>query len=155
VHAFGHAAHEAFGALQGMVAYGAFLDDELVACHVFATDGRIAHSHLAASSEAGYRVGAAYAVLDAALADLADHEAVCLGGSAGTADDPSDGLARFKRGFAASATTSWVLGAVLDDDAYRALAACRAADDRGASAWFPAYRAPQELLGEACARGPS
>jgi len=64
---------------------------------------------------------------------------VSLGGGAGLANDPEDGLYRFKKRWATEARTTYLGGAVLDPDAYAALSAasgCAAGD------FFPAYRAP-------------
>jgi hypothetical protein len=92
-------------------------------------------SHLAASSEAGYRNGAAYALNALAIEALTDCDLVNFGGGAGAVDDPADGLVRFKKGFSNRITDSWLCGAVLDAEAYRVLSAGRADDG-----FFPAYR---------------
>jgi hypothetical protein len=50
-------------------------------------------------------------------------------------DDPRDGLASFKRGFANRSEPFFLCGKVLDADAYASLSAGRAETQ-----YFPAYR---------------
>lgn len=114
---------------------------EPVGVLLFACGDGVAHYHLGASSPEGYAVGASFALFRAALDTLAAEgvEVADLGGGAGVADDPSDGLVRFKRGWATHELPAWLCGRVGDADRYRA--ACRAAGrEPAASGFFPAYR---------------
>ena len=135
VHAFPALHHKTLAHLAGVRTFGAFLEGELVSAHIFVTDAGYAVSHLAASSPEGYRNGAAYAVNALAIETLTDCEAINFGGGAGAGDDPADGLVRFKKGFANHIAASWLCGAILDAEAYRALSA-----DVGDNGFFPAYR---------------
>lgn len=137
VHAFPSAYHQALAVLPGLRAFGAFIEEHLVSAHLFVTHQGVATSHLAASSEEGYAAGAAYAVNALALAVLGRDGPVNLGGGAGSGDDPKDGLARFKAGFANTTATAWLYGAILDPQAYQALSG-----DKRDSSYFPAYRGP-------------
>lgn len=125
----------------GITAIGAWLADELVSAHVWVSDGRYVHSHLAASSDAGYKAGAAYAVYDASLRAFPAAELLNLGGGAGIGDDPDDGLARFKRGFANDSAQSYICGEILDRTRYEALS--QYGGTGGEVTFFPAYRRPQ------------
>jgi hypothetical protein len=117
--------------------FAARQDGRIVAMAIwFAHDG-VAVYHLGASDEAGYAVGASYALFDAAFDHFDFAERFDLGGAAGIDPSPDDGLARFKQGFANSTATAYVCGAVLDAAAYERLGSGRA--DAG---FFPAYRAP-------------
>lgn len=136
-HAFPPACHRALAALPGLRAFGAFIEERMVSAHLFVTHEGQASSHLAASSEEGYAAGAAYAVNASALEVLGQEGAVNLGGGAGSGDDPGDGLARFKAGFANTTATAWLYGAILDPQAYQALSS-----DKRDSSYFPAYRGP-------------
>lgn len=138
-HAFPRAYHEALTTLTGLRAFGAFIDDRLVSAHLFVTHQGVATSHLAASSQAGYAAGAAYTVNALALETLGGEGLVNLGGGAGAGDDPTDGLARFKAGFANTTTTAWLHGAVLNPQAYEALSG-----GKRDSSYFPAYRGPEQ-----------
>ncbi len=110
-------------------------DDILAMTHWIRHAG-VAHSHLTAATEAGHRASATYALHAAAPDHLPDCRILNLGAGAGPADDPADGLARFKAGFANATVTAHLFGAVLDPAAYARLAA------PVATRHFPAYRAP-------------
>lgn len=136
VHAFPPQHHQRLAELDGVRTFAAFIEDRLAAAHVFVTHAGHAMSHLAASAAEGYANGAAYAVNDLAVSGLTDCEVINFGGGAGAGDDPNDGLVRFKKGFSNRTAPSYLCGAVLDPDAYRALSAGRE------TGFFPAYRAP-------------
>ncbi len=111
-------------------------DGAVLAMQLWIRHGDCAYSHLTATSEAGYRLGATYAVYAAAIDHLANCRVLDLGGGAGHLDDPNDSLAAFKRGFANTTATTLLCGAVLDEAAYAELASGRS------DAFFPAYRGP-------------
>ncbi|WP_170849776.1 GNAT family N-acetyltransferase [Tardiphaga sp. OK245] len=138
VHAFPDAHFRLLSDLSGVRMFGAFAEGELVSAHLFVTHGNHAISHLAASTARGYKLGAAYAVNDAALGDLDDCDVINFGGGAGSGDDTSGGLARFKAGFSNRTAQSLLCGKVLDRAAYDKLSA-----DAAASDFFPAYRSPK------------
>jgi hypothetical protein len=139
LHAFPPAYHAALARLPGLRAFGAFVEDRLVAAHLFITHEGYAISHLAASSSEGYETRAAYAVNDFAVVALFNCEVINFGGGAGVVDDPENGLVRFKKGFSNSAAPSWLCCKVLDRPAYEALSA-----GYDASGFFPAYRGRRE-----------
>jgi hypothetical protein len=121
------------------IVMAATLGGETVAVSIWLSDGEVAHNHLGASSEAGYRVGASYALYAAAIEVLAPCRVIDLGGMPGLADDPAHGLARFKRGFANAERATWLSGFILDRPAYDAAVCRTGADPDGC--FFPAYRA--------------
>jgi hypothetical protein len=135
VHAFPEAHFRLLSGLAGIRMFGAFADDELVSAHLFVTHGHHAISHLAASNARGYKLGAAYAVNDAALDGLDACTVINFGGGAGSGDDPSGGLARFKAGFSNRTAPSLLCGKVLDRLVYGNLSGGAATGD-----FFPAYR---------------
>ena len=114
--------------------FAAYVEDEVVAMGLWLRHGGVGYNHLGASSAAGYAAGASYAVYAAAIDHHADCAVLNLGGGAGRRDDPSDGLARFKRGFSTATATAHLYGAVLDPERYAALSAGRE------TGFFPAYR---------------
>jgi hypothetical protein len=128
---------EALAEMPALVTVGSFVGEDLVSAHLWLRHEHRAYSHLAASSEAGYAIGAAYAVHDHALRHLAEDgvRIVDLGGTGGIRD-AQDGLESFKRGFATHSERNWLCGKILDRRAYDALC------DRfgSAEAFFPAYR---------------
>jgi hypothetical protein len=139
LHAFPDEHHQTLARLEGVRAFGAFVEDRLVSAHVFVVDDGRAVSHLAASSPEGYARRAAYAVNDLAIEALDDCEVINFGGGAGFADDPADGLVRFKKGFSNTTAAAYLCGSVLDAEAYGALSAGAAG-----GAYFPAYRGPRQ-----------
>lgn len=134
--AFSDAYFRYLATLPELVTLAARMDGEIVAMGLWFAHGQVAYNHLGASAEAGYAVGASYALYDAAIAHFAHCEVINLGGGAGANDDPNDGLARFKRGFANDAVTAHLYGKVLDVARYAALSGGVTSD------YFPAYRDP-------------
>jgi hypothetical protein len=112
-------------------------DGEPVAMSLWVEEPDVAYYHLGASSELGYRLHAAYGLMAAALEMFGAGRILHLGGAAGLADDPGDGLAQFKRGFSNRRLTAYLCGARLDPARYAALAGGRSDAD-----YFPAYRRP-------------
>jgi hypothetical protein len=127
--------------MHGVTTIGAWLQDTLVSAHIWVDDGRRVLSHLAASSEDGYRCGAAYAVYDQSIRHFAEADVVILGGGSGTRDDPDDGLARFKRGFANNQASAYICGAILDPARY--LEITQQQSPSPTSPFFPSYRSPK------------
>jgi hypothetical protein len=117
----------AFRATEGGVTVGATL---------WYRDRDVVYWHLAAYSRRGYKLDASYALLSAALEHFAgtDLRWACLGAGAGVTADATDGLSRFKAGWASGTRTAHFCGRILDHDRYAALCT------RPAS-FFPAYRA--------------
>jgi GNAT acetyltransferase-like protein len=139
-HAFPDRHHEVLARLDGVVAVGAFVEGRLVSCHLWVCHDGHAMSHLAASDEAGYASGAAYAVNDASIELLTQCRILNFGGAAGADDDDEDGLVRFKRGFSNATAPSYLCGKVLAAASYAELS--RQAGVTATAAYFPAYRRP-------------
>ncbi len=135
VQAFPPEAFDQLAALQDQLLVVAVVDraGAPLAMQIWVRQGDIAYSHLTATSEAGYQLGATYVAYAAAIEALADCQVLDLGGGAGDGDDPADSLAAFKRGFANASAMAHLCGAVLDDAAYARLSA-------GRNGYFPAYR---------------
>ncbi len=125
----------ALARMEELTMVGAFLKDALVSAHLFFAYGDYAYSHLAASSEAGYKAAAAYAVNDAALRHYLAKgiKALDFGAGAGVSE-ASKGLAKFKQGFANTELSNFVCGKILDKVAYQKLSAEKN------TKFFPAYR---------------
>ncbi|HZZ90103.1 MAG TPA: GNAT family N-acetyltransferase [Caulobacteraceae bacterium] len=118
-----------------LVALAAFVDDHLAAMTLWFEHGGVVYNHLTASDAVGYANGANFALYGAAIDVFAGAAMMNLGGGAGFDDDPDDGLAAFKRGFANAETRALICGAILDPRRYAALTAGRPATN-----FFPAYR---------------
>ena len=124
----------------GLVAFGAFAAGAMVACHLWVRSGPVVHSHLSASNARGRACGAAYLLYDAAVRHFDDAGTIDFGGGVGLSDDPGDGLARFKRGFANRMAPAWLCGAILNSRDYNRL--CKSFVISEEENFFPAYRAP-------------
>ncbi len=114
-----------------------------VAAQVWYRHGDVAHSHLQATDDSGYRSRAAYALYSEALQWL---KARCrladLGSAAGATFDARDGLARFKRGWASETRQAYICSRVFDRKAYDCLVRAHGAPP---AAYFPRYRANEPL----------
>ncbi|MBD0373812.1 MAG: GNAT family N-acetyltransferase [Pyrinomonadaceae bacterium] len=99
--------------------------------------GEVAYYHLGAYNEAGYRLRASFALFWRAIEYFAASGLrwLNLGAGAGLSAEGSDGLTRFKRGWATGTRTAYLCGRIFQPDKYRELAG-----DAGGSNYFPAYR---------------
>jgi hypothetical protein len=140
MHLFPQKHHEYLGSSDGIVALGAWKENELVSAHIFATDGNQVYSHLAASSKNGYSCSASYAVNDTALSYFKGAEFINFGGVAGIKDDVNNGLAYFKRSFSNSVTSAYICGAILDVKLYNYLNRLKGTSEL--INFFPPYRSP-------------
>jgi hypothetical protein len=109
----------------------------IVAMTLWVRDGDIAYYHLGASSPEGYDMQAMYGLVAAANEHLVGCRIIDLGGAAGVNDNPDDGLAYFKRGFANRKLTAYFCGSCLKNERYDQLAG-----NQPETSFFPAYRQP-------------
>lgn len=136
--------------LPGLSVYRAVEDGRTTGMALWLDRGERAWYHLAATDAIGRKHEASYGLVAAALEDLAARGLTWanLGGGAGLDDDAENSLAAFKRGWATDIATAYLVGRVLDADAYRDLTGEFEDDSAG---YFPAYRAPHfvQRAGEA------
>lgn len=142
--AFSDCALQAMSRIGGLVSFGAFVEDRMVACHLWLRAGDTVHSHLAASNSVGRDCGAAYLLYDRAIRHFESAQTIDFGGAAGLIEDSSNGLARFKRGFANDFAPTYLCGKILDRKRYDALSAAN--DTPQQVDFFPAYRTPANYL---------
>lgn len=124
----------------GILAFRATHEGRSVGMTLWYVQGDAGYYHLGAYSDDGYRLHASFALFRRALeyfADAALHR-LDLGAGAGAAGDSSDGLSRFKRGWATATRTAYLCGRIFDRPLYASLTQARAAAD---TTYFPAYRA--------------
>jgi hypothetical protein len=133
---------EAFGCLltlPGIVYYRALWQGRAVGAQIILIQDNVAFAHLAAFTDEGYRHGASYLLDWYALEHLRGRvRYVNWGGGSGLEDADKSGLARYKRGWATLRRTSYLLGAVLDQDCYARLVRNSGHED---ARYFPQYRA--------------
>jgi hypothetical protein len=123
----------------GTILFRARVGDRPVGMFVLYARGEVAYHHLSAQNAEGYELGASYALHARAIDWLRGRARwLDLGAGAGVTADPTDGLSRFKRGWATGTRTAYFCGRVFDPDRYAALvrrSGCPPTD------YFPAYRA--------------
>jgi hypothetical protein len=122
----------------GVVIFRAEQANETVGAHIWYLQGSIAYSHLAAVSERGYELMASYALYSYALEYFADRvRFMDLGAVAGISSRDTEGLARFKQGWANQTRTSFLCGRIFNGKRYEEI---RRLCGNGANSYFPAYR---------------
>lgn len=123
-------------ALPGAVLVVARADDRPVGATIWLVDGERIYNHLHAMHPDGYRTRAAYGLYWQALHHARERGVVVadLGAGAGADDDPEDGLAVYKAGWATHQRQAWLVGVVLREDVNDELSG--GVD----TTWFPAYR---------------
>ena len=100
--------------------------------------GDVVHSHLAATNAPGYDLNVSYALYWFALETFADQAAwINFGAGAGLTSDGTDGLTRFKRGWATETRPTYFCGRIFDRAKYADALAARGLQDND---YFPAYR---------------
>lgn len=136
---FSRAAFRAQLALPGMVALRGTHAGELVGIVLCFQSGDHAYYHLGAYTPLGYELRASYALFDGLITLLAVRgcRQLSLGAGAGVANDTTDGLTRFKRGWSTMTLPTYFCGRVIDREAYQSLSR-----DVPESRYFPCYRSP-------------
>ena len=138
IHAFSRESFAGQLEVPGMVMFRAVAGGETVGMHLWYVSGEVAYSHLAASSERGYELMAAYALHWFAIEHFAGRLAsLDLGAGAGIGED-SGGLSRFKKGWSTGTRTAYFCGRIFDHEKYMKLSLENGAEKTG---YFPAYRA--------------
>lgn len=139
IKAFNREAFAMHLAIPGMVMLRAADAQGAVGMHLWYLQGDVAYSHLAAFNERGYDTMAAYALYWHAISWFTGKvKYLNFGAGAGVSTDATDGLTRFKRGWANASRPVWFCGRVFDRESYDRLSAERAP---AGTAYFPAYRA--------------
>ncbi len=107
--------------------------------HIIVTHDNVAYSHLAASSDAGYKHCVSYAIYWETLNFLAEHgiEFLDLGAAAGVDENTQDGLTWFKAGWSNAVRIVYFCGQVFDDQVYETI--CRQKHINNTD-YFPSYR---------------
>ena len=128
-------------AIDGLLAARASAGGETVAMTLWFVMGDRAYYHLGAATDRGYDLRAMFALFATVIEELARRGVgrLCLGAGAGV-HDGSEGLARFKRGWANRSVPNHVCGRILDPAAYAS--ACDLSGRPPTADFFPAYRRP-------------
>lgn len=119
---FNHHYFQQLAAMKNLITRGAFdRHHRLIGMHLWFQDNAHLYSHLAANNEAGYESGAAYAIYNSIIQEFGSTHTIDFGSAAGHANDPQNGLTRFKKGFANHSAWSYLCGKILNKEHYRLL----------------------------------
>jgi hypothetical protein len=122
----------------GLVMFRAVREGETVGMVLWYEQGEVGYYHLAAYTDVAYQHHASYALFDCAIRYFKGRlRWLNLGAGAGVSNDGSDGLTRFKRGWASGTRTAWLCGRILQPDVYHNLVSARQIEGAG---FFPLYR---------------
>lgn len=137
--AFSRASLAAQWQVPGLTVLRACQAGETVGMTLWYSDEERVYYHLAAYSPRGYACQASYALFHCALEHFAQRGLcwMALGAGAGVQSDGTDGLTRFKRGWATTTRPVYLGGRILNAQAYAALTA---RSGTATAAFFPAYR---------------
>lgn len=124
-------------ALPGLVMFLGRHEGAVVGAHLWFEQENVAYSHLAACNERGYALSAMYALYWTALQHFNGRvHWLELGGGSGT-DEASEGLTRFKRGWATDTRPVFFCGRIFDREQYTHITQ---AGGGPPTPYFPAYR---------------
>lgn len=121
----------------GLVVEAAVANGDIVGMVLWIVEGDRSYYHLGAYDDRGYALKASYALFAAAIEHFRSARTrwLNLGAGAGTYGDTTDGLTRFKKGWATETRTAHLCGRIIDRAAYESLAA-----GKTDAPFFPAYR---------------
>lgn len=122
----------------GLLMYRAYHQDQTVGIALAYIQGDGAFLHLIGVDEAGYKLGASYALYSTAIEHLAGVARwLDLGGTPGVAEGQRDGLKYFKMHWATGMRPTYFCGRIFNPRRYSAIA-----DARGlvGEKYFPSYR---------------
>ena len=136
IRAFSNASFQAQLALPGIVAFRAVHQLKTVGMVVWYIQGDVAYFHLGASLPLGYELKASFSLMSVSIQHFSalGFRWLSLGAGAGAQSDASDGLSRFKKGWASGTRATYFCGRIFDEDLYRKISGKSLTD------YFPAYR---------------
>jgi hypothetical protein len=123
----------------GLTAWRASSAGQTLGINLWYARHDVGYYHLGAYSEEGYRLRASFALFWRAIEHFAAKglQWLDLGAGAGAANDGTDGLTRFKRGWTNATRMAYLCGRIFDRAQYCQLAEAKGVKD---SNYFPAYR---------------
>ncbi len=137
IKAFSRASFEIQLKVPGMVVFRARKNGELLGAHLWYQQQNVAYSHLAASTEQGYKLNCSYAIYSAVVEYFRSKvQWIDLGAGAGITAR-QDGLSRFKAGWSNSTRPAYFCGRILNPERYDALTRVLYSNNTN---YFPAYR---------------
>jgi hypothetical protein len=125
--------------IPGLVMFRVLFEGYTIGASLIFIQGQTAYCHLSAFSSQGYKLGAPYAVKWASIRNLIDQKVqwLNLGASAGIDKSSTDGLSKFKQGWATGTRTVYFCGRIFDQDKYSQILEEKRISNTD---FFPAYR---------------
>ena len=122
----------------GLEMFRAVYKGETVGIIIMIVQGNVGYYHLSAYSNTGYLCKASYALFNYILQHYSSRLCcINLGGGHGVQSDGSDGLTRFKKGWATGTRTAYICGRIFNRPLYQELVCTRGLTD---NKFFPQYR---------------
>jgi len=124
--------------IPGTIMLQAVYQGVTVGAQLYFMQGEVVHCHLGASSQAGYEVGASYALDWFSIEYFATKARwLDLGGGVGIASEGMDGLSQYKQGWSTDTRTIFFCGRIFSLAKFSAI---MEAKHLAANDYFPAYR---------------
>jgi hypothetical protein len=124
--------------IPGLVMLRAVHQGITVGATLWFVQGEVGYGHLAAFSKVGYELRASYALDWFAVEYFSDKVRwLDLGAGAGMANDSTNGLSLYKRGWSTGTRTVYFCGRIFDHQRYAEIVKAK---DIPATSYFPAYR---------------
>ena len=125
----------------GTTVLRAISDTETVGMLLWYRQGDVAYYHLGAYNARGYELRASFALFMKAIEHYQTQGArwLSLGAGAGLDSSATDGLTRFKRGWATETRTAYLCGRIFNRKAYDKMVQVKNVAE---TSYFPAYRSP-------------
>ena len=115
---------------------------QVVAALLYFVQGPVAHGHVLACTDTGYRMGALYAGIWHSMEHFGGRTRwINLMGVPGLQDAAAEGIRRFKLGWTHTTRTAWLCGRIINRQRYADLVAARSMPPALQQSYFPAYRA--------------
>ena len=124
----------------GITMFRAMRDNETLGITLWYSDRGAGYYHLGAYSDAGYALGASFAIFWTAIEHFKSEglKWLNLGAGAGlSSSEKDDGLGRFKRGWSTGTRTAYLCGRIFNRAQYVESMTARGISE---SSYFPAYR---------------
>jgi len=138
IKAFSRAAFARQLCIPGMVMFRALYQGNTVGATLWFEQGEISYGHLAAFSEIGYEIEASYALDWYAIEYFSSRiRWLDWGSSAGIANESTNGLSQYKRGWSTGTRTVYFCGRIFDHQRYAEIVKAK---DLPTTSYFPAYR---------------
>jgi hypothetical protein len=126
----------------GVKVFRGIHDEETVGMLIWYVHNNIGYYHLGASNKQGYRLKASFALFWESIKYFSSIGLswINLGAGAGTKNNKTSGLTRFKKGWSSDTRTAYFCGKIFDHDLYHKI---KQSNNVPNTNYFPAYRSSE------------